>query len=521
MLLKLIPKKIKVWLLKHLYKDIAAEGRMGDTQLAHINDYEAGLLKSVGGSGTINPATGLVEYGGGKGGGGSSAPASTTNETTSYSTNLPEYAQPFFEEQMKQGARLTYNTDSRGNVTGVKGAPVYQGPRVAGFLPDQTAAQANTRNLRDPIQIAQGTYALNRGLTGANTAMGGLGLARAYTPGTITSEDVTNENIEEVFRGRELGGPSDISATQVNETVTTDRFTDPGIAANYMNPYQQQVVDVESAEARRQADIAKASRGLGSISRGTFGGGRQALMESEADRALATQLGAIQARGSQQAYQQGQQAFTQDQARGLQMQQANQAADLQAQQLRQAGQKANQATRMQTDLANQAADLQAQQLRQQSQKANQAADLQAQQLNQAANLQMQGMQQAGDQFGADLNKQLGLGGLQAQSTLGGQLGQLGALDQQTDLQRIQALAASGAEQQAMDQEYLNAAQQRYLEDANAQRAMLEYQSNILRGTAGALGSTQTQYAAAPSMASQIGGLGLAGLGLYNTMMGKG
>jgi len=459
MLLKIIPKKIKVWLLKRLYKDIAAEGRMGDTQLAHINDYEAGLLKSVGGSGTINPATGLVEFLGG-GGGGSSTPASTTNETTSYSTNLPEYAQPFFEEQMKQGARLTYNTDSRGNVTGVKSAPVYKGPRVAGFLPDQTAAQAKTRALRDPTQIAQGTYALNRGLIGANTAMGGLGAARGFTPGTITSEDVTE--------------------TITDDTLTTDKFTDPGIAASYMNPYQQQVVDVQTQEARRQADIAKAGRGMGSIGRGTFGGGRQALMESEADRALATQLGAIQARGSQQAYQQGQQAFTQDQARNLQMQQANQAADLQAQQLMQQGQKYNQ-----------------------------AADLQAQQLN-----------QTGNQFTADLNKQLGLGGLQAQSTIGGQLGQLGALDQQTDLQRIQALAASGAEQQAMDQEYLNAAQQRYLEQANAQRAMLEYQSNILRGTAGALGSTQTQYAAAPSMASQIGGLGLAGLGLYN-MMGRG
>lgn len=432
MLLKLIPKKIKVWLLKHLYKDIAAEGRMGDTQLAHINDYEAGLLKSVGGSGTINPATGLVEYGGGKGGG-SSAPASTTNETTSYSTNLPEYAQPFFEEQMKQGARLTYNTDSSGNVTGVKPAPVYGGPRVAGFLPDQTAAQAQSRALTEPAQIAQATTALTGGLGGATSAMGGIDAARGFTPGTIT-----------------------------DETITTEKFTDPGIAANYMNPYQQQVVDVETAEARRQADIAKASRGLGSIGRGTFGGGRQALMEGEADRALATQLGAIQARGSQQAYQQGQQAFTQDQARDLQMQQANQAADLQAQQLAQQGQ----------------------------------------------------------QFGAGLQKDLGLGGLQAQSTIGGQLGQLGALEQQTDLQRIQALAASGAEQQAMDQEYLNAAQQRYLEDANAQRAMLEYQSNILRGTAGALGSTQTQYAAAPSMASQIGGLGLAGLGLYN-MMGRG
>ena len=500
MLLKLIPKKIKVWLLKHLYKDIAAEGRMGDTQLAHINDYEAGLLKSVGGSGTINPATGLVEFlGGGSSGGG----GSTTNTTTSTSSNLPEYAQPFYEEQMKQGARLAYNTDSAGNVTGVKKAPVYQGPRVAGFLPDQMAAQANTRNLRDPIQIAQGTSALNRGLIGANTAMGGLGAARAYRPDTIT-----NQNVSDVFRNQNVG---DTFSNQVvtDNTVNTQKFTDPGMAAQYMNPYQQQVVDVESAEARRQADIAKASRGLGSISRGTFGGGRQALMESEADRALATQLGAIQARGSQQAYQQGQQAFTQDQNRNLQMQQANQAADLQA------------------DRSNQSANLQSQQLRQQSQTANQAADLQAQQLrqgsqkaNQAADLQKQGMQQTGDQFTADLNRQLGLGGLQAQGTLGQQLGQMGALDQQTDLQRIQALAASGAEQQAMDQEYLNANKQQYLENANAQRAMLEWQSNILRGTAGALGSTQTQYAPAPNMASQIGGLGLAGLGLYN-MMGQG
>ena len=503
MLLKLIPKKIKVWLLKRLYKDIAAEGRMGDTQLAHINDYEAGLLKSVGGSGTINPATGLVEFLGG-GGGGSSTPTSTTNETTSYSSNLPEYAKPFYEEQMKQGARLTYNTDSSGNVTGVSPAPVYHGPRVAGFLPDQTAAQANTRNLREPIQIGQASRYLKTAADSAgNTGSAGLNRALGYRPDTITSEDVR--------------APSDISATFsdqvvsdtfVDDTLATSVFT-PAAAANYMNPYQQQVVDVQTQEARRQADIAKASRGLGSISRGTFGGGRQALMEAEADRALATQLGQIQATGSQQAYQQGQQAFTQDQARRLQADQANQGAGLQAQQLRQGSQ-----------TANQGADLQAQQLRQASQKANQATRMQTGLANQAADLQMQGMQQAGDQFGADLNRQLGLGGLQAQSTIGGQLGQLGALDQQTDLQRIQALAASGAEQQAMDQEYLNANKQRYLEDANAQRAMLEYQSNLLRGTAGALGSTQTQYAAAPSMASQIGGLGLAGLGLYN-MMGQG
>ena len=454
----MIPKRIKVWLIKHLYTDIAAMGDGGDTALAHVNKKEVALLKAHGGAGTINPRTGLIEFKG-KGGGSAPAPTPVNQESVSYSSNLPEYAEPYYKEQMKQVAKEVYTTDSSGNVTGVQPSAVYGGPRVAGFRTDQTTAQDQTRGLTQPGQLAQAESALTRGLTGANTAMGGIGTAMGYTPRTIT-----------------------------DETVTTERFTDPGVAENYMNPYQQQVVDVQTQEARRQADIAKASRGLGSISRGTFGGGRQALMEAEADRALATQLGQIQATGSQQAYQQGQQAFTQDQARSLQ-----------------------------ANTANQAADLQAQQLMQQGQKYNQAADLQAQQLNQAAGLQMQGMQQAGDQFGADLNKQLGLSGLQAQSTLGGQLGELGALDQQTELQRIQALAASGGEQQRMDQEYLNANKQRYLEDENARKAALEYQSNILRGTAGALGSTQTQYAPAPSMASQIGGLGLAGLGLYNKL----
>jgi hypothetical protein len=41
---------------------VAAMGRNGDTQLAHINAKEALLLKLFGGSGTINPKTGLLEF---------------------------------------------------------------------------------------------------------------------------------------------------------------------------------------------------------------------------------------------------------------------------------------------------------------------------------------------------------------------------------------------------------------------------------------------------------------------------
>ena len=41
---------------------LASYGRDGDTMLAHINPQEAALLKKSGGSGTINPDTGLPEY---------------------------------------------------------------------------------------------------------------------------------------------------------------------------------------------------------------------------------------------------------------------------------------------------------------------------------------------------------------------------------------------------------------------------------------------------------------------------
>lgn len=43
-------------------KNIAKKGRFGDTLLAHINPEEARMLKTMGGSGTINPFTGALEF---------------------------------------------------------------------------------------------------------------------------------------------------------------------------------------------------------------------------------------------------------------------------------------------------------------------------------------------------------------------------------------------------------------------------------------------------------------------------
>ena len=130
---------------------------------------------------------------------------------------------------------------------------------------------------------------------------------------------------------------------------------------------------------------------------------------------------------------------------------------------------------------------------------------------------MQQLNQQGDQFAAGLNKDIGLAGLGTTLEAGKAAGMLGTAEQQADLARIQAQAASGAEQQQLSQDQLNADQQQFMEKANAKKAALEFQSNILQGNAGSLGSTRVNYAPEPSSFSQIGGLGLAGLGLYNQL----
>jgi hypothetical protein len=48
--------------MRGLAQVLRSAGRRGDTVLAHISPKEARKLKREGGSGTINPVTGLPEY---------------------------------------------------------------------------------------------------------------------------------------------------------------------------------------------------------------------------------------------------------------------------------------------------------------------------------------------------------------------------------------------------------------------------------------------------------------------------
>ena len=82
--------------------------------------------------------------------------------------------------------------------------------------------------------------------------------------------------------------------------------TDPRVTQALMNPYTQNVLDVQNKELERQAGIASTQRGAQAARAGAFGGSRQAIENAEANRAVAMMKNANQAQALNQAYQQAQ-----------------------------------------------------------------------------------------------------------------------------------------------------------------------------------------------------------------------
>jgi len=92
-----------------------------------------------------------------------------------------------------------------------------------------------------------------------------------------------------------------------------------GIASNYMNPYLSNVLNPQLAEMRRQAEINNQSSLGGLTKSGAFGGGRQAIMESEAGRNLLNTQNTAIGKGYSDAFDKGMQQFNieQGQAKDL------------------------------------------------------------------------------------------------------------------------------------------------------------------------------------------------------------
>jgi hypothetical protein len=218
---------------------------------------------------------------GGSGGGGGGP-----TQSTSYQTNLPEYAKPYVETMLGAAQKQAYKYDDSGNIVGFQpyvpyGATVDAAGNItntaqeqakaafAGFSPMQEQAFRQTANLQTP-----GQYGIGSQFAGA----GGMGAA----------------NIAQQAAG--LGGQY------------YNMATNPFAQQAFMSPYMQNAVDVQKAEAIR--DYGKILPGMQAqaVRQGAFGGSRQAIEQAEARRNLQTQLGQIQAQGTQRAFEQGQQA---------------------------------------------------------------------------------------------------------------------------------------------------------------------------------------------------------------------
>jgi hypothetical protein len=202
--------------------------------------------------------------GGGGSGGGSPGPTTTT----SYSSNVPEYARPYVENMLQSAQTQIYNDD----MTTFRPYQAYSSnpnDYVAGYSPLQTQAQQEAYNMQMPGQFGVGS-----GFAGAS-GLGSLGIA-----------------------GQAAGAGQQYA----------QQAQDPMAMQGYMSPYMQNVVDYQKQSALRDYQIAQPMRQAQATAKGAFGGSRQAIENAEAQRNLNSQLQGIQATGTQQAFQNAQQA---------------------------------------------------------------------------------------------------------------------------------------------------------------------------------------------------------------------
>jgi hypothetical protein len=375
---------------------------------------------------------------------------------------------------------------------------------ISGFQPLQQQAMASAGNLGTAQQTVDasnlaamaGAGAMNTQYQGGQFGNTYQGL-QAYNPGQIGQQTVQNQGLQNY----QMGPAQQVGAQNFGSQSAQD----------YMNPYMQNVVDTQQREAQRTADVASTARGANAARSGAFGGSRQAVMDAEAARNLATQKGDIQSSGLNAAYQQAQQQFNADQARQMQAQQANQGAGLT------------------TGQANLNANLGVQSL-------GAGQNLQAQQYNQANNLATQQAQQQANQYGygqqaaqaqaaasgqqaanaLNVNQQqfganLGLQGLAQANTAAQTLGTLGQNQYGQTTGNIGLQNQLGTQQQQLEQNKVNQQIQNYATDQQWGMNQLGSMSNMLRGLPMQATTTAT-YQAAPSAVSQLAGLGTAAYG---------
>jgi hypothetical protein len=436
------------------------------------------------------------------GGGGSK---NTVQKSEVTQSTLPEYARPYFEGLM-QRAGTTLTTDYQ----------PYEQERIADFTQQQRGVQNDILGMQTPGQFGAATGlasdVANRSIAAGQYNPGQFSSQQIGGLGNVQSQQVGSQNMQAAQTGYspslnsfQMQGPQQFGAQQ---------------AQQYMSPFQQNVTDIQKREAVRDAQMGQVVQDLGAARQGTYGGSRQLLAGLERERNLGNQLGDIQARGSQSAFENAQSQFERDRAAGMTTGQQNQAAALQTQQLgTQTGMQtalANLGNEQQARVNNQAQQFQAQGMNAENALraalANQQTGLASLQSNQQADLDRQRMAEQSRQFGS----QQGLAGLAQAGQMGQTLANIGSAQSQADQARFGLQTSTAAQQQAMNQQRLDQQYQDFIRQRDFPMEQMQQYSSLLRGVPVTPNSTTTTYAPSPSIGTQLLGGGLGAAALYNT-----
>jgi hypothetical protein len=192
-------------------------------------------------------------------------------------STLSEYAGP-------------YVTDMLGKAQALSNTPyqTYQGPMTAGESGLQNKMFQGLGGLNFPGQLGQS-----------------FSSSGAYTPPAMAPNTFANQPI---------GMGAGASGTGAPGTGGGQSTTAPlGVASQYMNPYLQSVLQPQLEELRRQSQINLQPNLAKMTQAGGYGGGRQAIMESEANRNLLQAQNQAIGTGYSNAYDKAMQQFNTEQ----------------------------------------------------------------------------------------------------------------------------------------------------------------------------------------------------------------
>jgi len=419
-------------------------------------------------------------------------------------------------------------------------APVYQAGlmgagSVAGMSPFQQQIGTQLAGMQVPGQFGLGTEAAQQAAAGMQSLQNlqAMGVAAPELTTYQMGAPTTVKDTSPVTAGKISAAETKYAPNLAQYKIESPDVFTSEVAKQYMSPYFQTVVDAQQRAAIDAAKKAQLGQNLAAARQGTYGGARQTLLQGERESGLRTQLGDIQARGLQDAYAQAQAQFERDRAVQQAVLSQNLQAALQTQQL-------GTQTGLQTALANLNAD-------QQARVQNEAMKLQAAGMNQEAALraalanQQAGLTSAQTNLQAALGvQQLGAGqSLEAQRAnqqaalqaaqqrqaaatgltgLASTFGGLGTQQLAGQLDILKTQGAFGDLQRAIQQQQLDAQRSALMQQAEYGQTQVGQLSNLLRGIP-TTSTTQTTTTPPPSFASQLTGLGLTGLSLYNMLGG--